>query len=511
MWGWRSGRTAAILVAATIFVIVCVLPPLYMLSAIARSPAPMATLRGALLDSRQLSLLATTVLLGLMTAGLATAIGAVLGLVLARTALPYKTALRIALVGPAVLPPYVIALAWMSIAGGSAFSLPGAALVLTVVFYPLAMLATEVGLRRVDPRLEEAGLLVTTPTRVLRRITGPLALPNVISAALVIFVLAISEFSVPGLLRVRVFTTEIFTAFAGLYDFSRATLLSLPLLIVSFVVAASAAIGFGTRIVTTRRPIHGVTPLRLDRWRMAAITLVACAIVILGAIPLVVLVSEAVQSEAIGAVLRNSSKAITNSLAVAAVAATAVTALGVALGDVRAHARPRVATVLDMCWVVLFTVPSTVVGIGLIAIWNRSGAGGLYGTRTMLVLAAVARFAPIGALAIAAALRSVPKSHGEAAAVAGAGWSWTMMRIVLPEIRIGLAAVWVTVFILAFGEVGASILVAPPGESTLPIRVYTLTANAPPGHVAALALFQALVVWCPLTLLGIATTRREPR
>jgi iron(III) transport system permease protein len=232
MWGWRSSRTAAILVAATIFVIVCVLPPLYMLSAIVRSPAPMATLRGALLDSRQLSLLGTTVLLGLMTAGLATAIGAVLGLVLARTALPYKAALRIALVGPAVLPPYVIALAWMSIAGGVAFSLPGAALVLTVAFYPLAMLATEVGLRRVDPRLEEAGLLVTTPTRVLRRITGPLVLPNVIATALVIFVLAMSEFSVPGLLRVRVFTTEIFTAFAGLYDFGRATLLSLPLLIV---------------------------------------------------------------------------------------------------------------------------------------------------------------------------------------------------------------------------------------------------------------------------------------
>ena len=85
------------------------------------------------------------------------------------------------------------------------------------------------------------------------------------------------------------------------------------------------------------------------------------------------------------------------------------------------------------------------------------------------------------------------------------------MRIVLPQIQVGLIAAWVIVFILAFGEVGASILVAPPGESTLPIRVYTLTANAPPGHVAALALFQALVVLCPLTLLGIAATRREPR
>ena len=43
-----------------------------------------------------------------------------------------------------------------------------------------------------------------------------------------IFVLAVSEFGVPGLLRVRVFTTEVFTAFAALYDFSRATILALP-------------------------------------------------------------------------------------------------------------------------------------------------------------------------------------------------------------------------------------------------------------------------------------------
>ena len=52
-------------------------------------------------------------------------------------------------------------------------------------------------------------------------------------------------------------------------------------------------------------------------------------------------------------------------------------------------------------------------------------------------------------------------------------------------------AVWVVVFVLAFGELGASILVAPPGETTLPIRIYTLIANAPPSQVAALALVQA--------------------
>ena len=41
-----------------------------------------------------------------------------------------------------------------------------------------------------------------------------------------VFVLTIAEFAVPGLLGVRVFTTEVFTAFAALYDPTRATRLA---------------------------------------------------------------------------------------------------------------------------------------------------------------------------------------------------------------------------------------------------------------------------------------------
>jgi ABC-type spermidine/putrescine transport system permease subunit II len=86
-----------------------------------------------------------------------------------------------------------------------------------------------------------------------------------------------------------------------------------------------------------------------------------------------------------------------------------------------------------------------------------------------------------------------------------------MTHVVLPQIRLGLLAAWVIVFILAFGELGASVLVTPPGESTLPIRTYTLIANAPPSQVAALALLQAAVVFCPLAVLGLglAVQRRS--
>jgi ABC-type spermidine/putrescine transport system permease subunit II len=82
-------------------------------------------------------------------------------------------------------------------------------------------------------------------------------------------------------------------------------------------------------------------------------------------------------------------------------------------------------------------------------------------------------------------------------------------RIVVPQLRLGLAATWVIVFVLSFGELGASVLIAPPGESTLPIRIYTVIANTPPAHVAALALLQAVVIFTPLAVLGTFAAVRE--
>jgi ABC-type Fe3+ transport system permease subunit len=157
-------------------------------------------------------------------------------------------------------------------------------------------------------------------------------------------------------------------------------------------------------------------------------------------------------------------------------------------------------------------VPSTIVGVGLIGLWNRPGlVGTLYGTDVMFILGYLARFVPVTALAIAATTRYVPVSHEEAAAVSGAGWLRTITHIVLPQIRLGLLTAWVIAFVLAFGELGVSILIAPPGEATLPIRIYTIIANTPPSHVALLALLQTAVILSPLALLALAVSVREAR
>ncbi|MGH9240237.1 MAG: ABC transporter permease [Vicinamibacterales bacterium] len=503
----RSLRTPVLTAAALLFLLVCVLPVASIVwGAVTQGIGQSNVFETVLLDARQRSLLTNSALLAGGTAILATVIGAPLGVALSRVPLGQKPALRVALAAPVTLPPYIVALAWIYLGGSWIYSLPGAVIVLSLVFYPLSMLATEAAMRHVDGRLEEAALLIAPPGRVLRRITAPLVAPAVLAAGLVIFVLALSEFGVPGLLRVRVYPTEVFTAFAALYDVGRATLLMLPLLLLSTTIAVMAGVIGGDRFVVARR-VTGAAPLLLPAFRRPVIASVVGVIFVALVLPVAVLAREASGTRLLSTVIA-SGEAIVNSLVLSTVGASAVIGLAIWVGYARARARPSVGRAVDVLLVVLFAVPGTVVGVGLIGFWNRPGPlGALYGTDAMTLLAYLARLVPVAVLTIAAAIRSVPVSHEEAGAVSGAGWLRTLRHLVLPQTTIALAAAWVVAFILAFGELGAAILVAPPGEATLPIRIYTMIANAPPSQVAALALLQASIVGAPLALLGLAASR----
>jgi iron(III) transport system permease protein len=512
MWGWRSGRTIVVGTAIALFALFCVLPFAYMIVVSLGDPTrEVSPWRDLLIDARQRALLYNTAILGAGTAAGATLVGAPLGVALARVALPFTSVVRIALAAPALLPSYIVGLAWLYL-GESAWmhSVPAAAVVLTVVLYPLSMLITEAAVRGIEPRLEEAASLVARPGRVLRRVTLPLVAPNVLAAALVIFVLAVSDFGVPALLQVRVFTTEIFTAFAALYDFVRATALTVPLLLLALVVAFVSVQLTGDRIIATRRGLAGGEPLAFERWRVPVAGAMACVVIAGLVVPIGVLANQARHVASWGTALAGSGEAIRISVTLAASGATAVCALAFFLGYMRARSTGLSGLAADVLFVVLFAVPATIVGVALIGLWNRAGfAGNVYATRGMFILVYLARFTPLAALAIAASLRRVPASHEEAAAVSGASWIRTMIHVVLPQVTPGLFAVWVIVFTLAFGELGASVLVTPPGESTLPIRIYTLIANAPPSQVAALALLQVVVILSPLAVLGLGVGVRR--
>ena len=505
--------------AAAFFVLLCALPAIYMFGlsfAGADGHPSLENYRRLLVEARQRDLLRATALLGAGAALLATLIGAPLGLLLARADLRGKAWWRLALLIPLVTPPYALALAWTWLAGsiellaGSAYSLTGAIVVLGVSCYPLAMLATEASARRVDAELEEAALLDAAPRRVFAMITLPLIAPAVAAAALVIFALAISEFGVPGLLRVNVFTTEVFTAFAALYEFGAATALSAPLLMATFITALAARLFIGERMLTTRRGSRVGLSLTLDRWQAPVVALLCSIIVLCVVLPFGVIAREAGSLKLVVSSLDNSRDAIVNSLAMAGAGATLVVALAALVGYGRARMRTRWRWLLDLAFITLFAVPGTVVGVGLIGLWNHADwRGEIYASRFIVIIAYAARVTPVAAMLLAASVRQIPASFEEAAVVAGGSWPRTFCLIMLPQMFTGLCAAWAVAFIFAIGEIGATALVAPPGESTLPLRVYTLIANTPTSNLAALTLAQVVIVFLPLALFALFVRQRE--
>lgn len=517
-------RSALIGLAFIIFTGLCVLPVVYMIGVSlvnTEGSLNLQNYRRLLVETRQRELLLNSTILGAGTALFGTLLGAPLGLLLARAHLPAKRLLRIVLIIPLIIPPYVLALGWILFTGstgllarvvgrdllsGWTYSFAGTVAVLSLSYYPISMLATEAAARRVDGHLEEGALLVTTTRRVLWRITMPLIAPMVAAAALTIFVLGLSEFGVPSLLRVRVYTTEVFTAFAALYDFGAATALAVPLLVVTVIVAVIIKLILGERFITVRHSVHPALPVALGGWRVFAFVgtiLVLSASVVL---PLMTLAYEAGNLKHVTSSLEGSAAAIINSLSLAAIAATLIVVLGTFLGYWRARAQTRWCGLFDLVLLVIFAVPSTVLGVGLIGLWNRPGLlGEIYSSQAIIVIAYIARFVTIAALILAASVRQIPASFEEAAEVAGGSWLRTLAQIVLPNIRPAVVAAWLVSFILAVGELGTTILVAPPGESTLPVRIYTLIANTPSSEVAALALMEVGIILVPLTVLAFLT------
>jgi iron(III) transport system permease protein len=221
-------------------------------------------------------------------------------------------------------------------------------------------------------------------------------------------------------------------------------------------------------------------------------------------LPIATLAAEVGQLQRLLTALQSMGPAIWNSLITSTLGATLCVAVGVLLGYGRARLHSPLKGFIDLSFLSAFAVPGTVIGVGLIGLWNRPGVmGEVYKSPFIIVLAYLARFVPVAALVLAATASQIPRSFEEAAETAGSGWLRTFLRILVPQMHRGILAAWVVSFIFAFGELGTTLLVSPPGESTLPVRIYTLIANAPASEVAALALMQSAIVVGLLFMLGM--------
>lgn len=111
-----QSRQISLTAGFALFLVIGVAPVVWMVASTFAGAGP-ASLLSSLMTGRQWQLLGHTVLLGALVVLCTTLVGTPLGLVLAKTDLPYKGLLYSILTVPLFLPPYLLALSWFYLLG----------------------------------------------------------------------------------------------------------------------------------------------------------------------------------------------------------------------------------------------------------------------------------------------------------------------------------------------------------------------------------------------------------
>lgn len=397
----------------------------------------------------------------------------------------------------APLPPYIHAMAWMALTDSLGLPTRGLALSIWVqimAFMPLATALALVGLDSVENGLVEAARLAHTDFTTLKRVILPLASPAILTGCGLVFLLSLTDYSVPSLFQVNTYPLEIFSEFSASGSAGRAFLTSLPLLLLSGGVTL-ALVGrlrsvaeSGSRGDTTHRARPGF------HWPGWLTVLIGAAVAVwvaqVGA-PLGVLLWQVGSWQKFSQSVGTAGSEIGFTLWTAGAAAILCLPLGLALGGEMAR-RGRRGWLAWFLALAPLALPAPLVGIGLIAVWNRDLPLAVYGSAWMPVLAMLARFSALAALLALAQQRRTDARLFEAAAVFQPDLLKTWLRVRLPLLAPGLLAAAGVVFILSAGELGATLIVAPPGQATLTLRIYNYLHYGASDTVAGLCLLVAL-------------------
>ncbi|MEK7853280.1 MAG: iron ABC transporter permease, partial [Planctomycetota bacterium] len=386
---------------------------------------------------------------------------------------------------------------------GFIYSIYGAAFVLSINLFPVVMLVAEYALKGLNPRLEEGGLVVGSAFQVIRKITLPLIAPAILSGMMIVFVLSLSEFGIPSLLQVNVLTTRIFTEFSAFYNEKAATAIAFPLIAISFVLIITERVYLrGKSFEALGKKASSGAILYDVRWLTASGVIFCTLVLILGVvIPLATLFLHAQTVSAYHDAFLLAKNGIVNSLLFGAIGATFLTCVGFFLGYLSEKIRSGLkSSAASFIWI-FFAVPATVLGVGLIKLYNRPEGicQFIYGSLWIVIIGYIARFLPLSSRIMANYFKQIPDYMEEAGTVTGASWFRVIGKILIPLQGYGIIATWLICFLFCIGEMGTTVLVYPPGHETLPIALFTVMANSPVDVVSAMSI---LIVG--MTLLPVA-------
>ena len=482
-----------------------------------------------------------------------TIVGTFFAWLVTRTDLPYKAFMKSMFLVPFMLPSFIGALAWKMLLSPNAgfinkffmnnfgfegpifniYSYLGIVLVEVMYLFPFVFIQVCGALERMDPTLEEsarisgAGLFTIT-----RKITIPLVLPSILSGALLIMLYSMAHFGTVAVLGIENGIFNIPTLIyqrihqsAGSFDSIRTgTVLATVL-----VITAAFIIWLQGKILSKGhyQIIGGKSfrPMELKLRALRVPLLIFCLAYIAFTIVLptvVIFLVGGLKTYGLPFTLQNLSldnykfilfdykvtkDAIWNSVTLGLSAALITMFAGVMISYVIVKMKVRGKGILEFLGMLPFSVPGSVIALGVILAWSGQFGINLYNTVWIILVAYIARYMGFSLKANSAALEQVHDSLVEAARSCGATMWQTLKDIVIPLVRPGMLASFFLIFLPSLRELTVSIMLYAPTTRTIGVAIYTLNEDGETVVSAALAGIALILIIVGQTLINRFTRK----
>lgn len=450
-----------------------------------------------------------------------TATGSVIGVagawLLARTDLQFKRVWAVAFALPLVIPSYVIAMVLISASGSSGLmasltgiTIPylngfvGSWIALTLATYPYVFLITSAAITRIDPALEDAARgLGASPWRVFRTVILPQLRPAIGAGALLAALYTLSDFGAVSLMRFDVFTRVIYAQYSGRLDRSPAIVLSILLLACASVIIFAERRTRSKGSLFTSAPNRRPTLYHLRRVpRILATAFFSLFLVVGSVIPVSVLVAWIVRGLNNGIEIPIPWRAVVGSLTGASLAAIVAMVFTVPIVVLTVRYASRRTAALEQGVFVMFSLPHITIAIAVVAFtvtWLRP----VYQTLGVLVVVYAAMFIAQSTSAAKASLLQVDPAVEEASRSLGRGPFATLAKVTVPLMSKGLLAGGALVFVTTLKELPVTLLLSPPGFTTLAVRTWAAADELIYTRAAAAALILIAMSVIPVYFLSI--------
>lgn len=480
--------------------------------------------------------LVNTLQLALGTGLMSIFVGVPLAWATARTNMPLRYVVHALVALSYTMPPYLTALAYIFLLGPEAghfnrllqysfgfesgplniFSMPGVIFVIGIHVFAFTYFLTHSALKSVDASLEEsAQMLGAKRWQTALRINLPLVAPAITGGALLSAIDSLALFgpqAIVGTPAQIVFLPTRIYATIGSYPprWAEASALSLVLVVLT-VAGLALQRGYLERrsyITVGGRGVRTQT-VNLGAWRWLLLAFCLTVVFFSAVAPVGVLTLNAFSKSwtdplsfsnltlmHFNAALFQDQVAvrgIINSFKLATSAAAIAVLIGAAVAYLDLRTKVRGRRLLDYLAILPLGLPGTVMAVGVLLAFIRLPIP-IYGTIWILLIAYVARFIPLATRSANATFRQIDPSLEEAGRITGASWFHAIRRILMPLSRPGLLVAFLLVFIPAFGELSATILLYTGGTETIAIAIYRLNDLGQLEVVSALAVFTIFVV-----------------